>query len=347
MTDQTSFESARYPDGHPAIRSGRVGILLINVGTPEATSYWAVRPYLKEFLSDPRVVDTKGPLWWFILNAIILTRKPGNSARAYAKVWNHERNESPLKTITRNQAERLDTSLANERLEVAWAMRYGQPAIAPMLDQLRKRGCERIFLFPLYPQYCSATTATALDEAFKALQTMRWQPAIRTMPAYYDHPHYISAVAESVRAQLATLSFEPEIILASFHGLPIDFLAKGDPYYCHCQSTARLLRQALGYSSDKMVVTFQSQTSRKEWHKPFTDQTIIELAQQGVKNLLVITPGFAADCVETQEEIAIRGRDSFQRHGGMNFSLTPCLNDSDASLGMLTTLVFEQLQGWL
>jgi len=351
MTNLTIPEFAPRDDGHPLVRMGRIGVLLINVGTPEATSFWAMRRYLKEFLSDPRVVNAKGPLWWFVLNTIILTRKPHGSARSYAKIWNLERNESPLKTIARSQAQhigmRLEAKDTKRRIDVAWAMRYGQPAIAPTLKRLQRGGCDRILVFPLYPQYSAATTATALDKVFEALQAMRWQPAIRTVPAYNDHPLYIDALAESVRAHLATLRFDPEIILASFHGLPREFLTNGDPYYCHCQKTNRLLRQALGYGAESFILTFQSQTGRKEWHEPFTDRTVVELAQKGVKNLLVVTPGFAADCVETLEEIAIRAADSFYRHGGRNFSHVPCLNDSDTSLNMLTVVINEQLQGWL
>mgnify|MGYP001025137926 CR=1 FL=1 len=351
MTNLTRPESAQFPSDPMALKTGRIGVLLINVGTPESTSYWAMRRYLKEFLSDPRVVDTKGLAWWFILNAIILTRKPAESGRAYAKIWNQERDESPLKTISRGQAEQIGARLSaietNTGIDVAWAMRYGQPSIAHVLNELHQRGCDRILLFSLYPQYSAATTGTALGKAYETLQAMCWQPSIRTMPAYYDHPRYIEAVAESVREHLTTLSFEPKMILASFHGLPKDFLVKGDPYLYRLEKTGRLLRHALGFGPDKMVLTFQSQTGRKEWHEPFTDKTVVQLAQQGVKNLLVVTPGFAADCVETLEEIAIRASESFRQHGGSNFSHVPCLNRSEASLGLLSSLIVEQLQGWL
>ena len=351
MTDQGHSGTATYFDGHPVVQSGRIGVLLVNVGTPEATSYWAMRRYLKEFLSDPRVVDRAGPVWWFILNAIILRRKPHSSGKAYSKIWNRRLNESPLRTITRNQSERLQARLAatvtGNQVDVAWAMRYGEPAIGPTLASLQERGCERVLLVPLYPQYSAATTATAQDKAFEALQRMRWQPAIRTMPAYYNQPSYIETLAESLRGHLATLSHEPDMILLSFHGLPREFLAKGDPYYCQCHKTGRLLRQSLGYEPEKVLLTFQSQTRRKEWHQPFTNQTVIKLAREGTKRLPIVTPGFAADCVETLEEIAVRARDGFHRHGGENFSVVSCLNDSDTSIEMLSTLVCEQLQGWL
>ena len=343
--------SGEYSDSHPLTTMGRIGVLLINVGTPEALSYWAMRRYLKEFLSDRRVVNAHGPVWWFVLNALILTRKPSHSAEAYSKIWDKQLDESPLKTITRRQAERVGSALgassADTQIEVAWAMRYGEPAIGPALVRLQKRGCDRILLFPLYPQYSSATTATALDKAFEALRGMCWQPAVRTMPAYYDQPCYIDAVAGSLYAHIKTLSFEPEKVLLSFHGLPREFLAMGDPYVCQCEETAQLLRPVLGIDPDRVLLTFQSQTGRKEWHTPFTDQTVIELAQSGVKNLVVVTPGFAADCIETLEEIAIRARDSFLQHGGENFSFVPSLNDSDQSVEMLNALIAGQLRGWL
>lgn len=336
------------PEGHAAVAVGRIGVLLVNLGTPEATSYWPMRRYLKEFLSDRRVIETNRFLWWFILNAIILTTRPKRSGHAYDRIWNRELDESPLKTITRAQAGKVAEALAGQpEVSVDWAMRYGRPAIGPAIERLKEQGCDRILIFPLYPQYSAATTATALDKAFDALKAMRWQPAIRTVPPYYDHPAYIDALSRSVTAHLSGLGWKPEVILASFHGLPQDYFDKGDPYHCHCQKTARLLRKALALPEAKLKVSFQSRFGRAEWIKPYTDDTVAELARGGVKKLAVVTPGFAADCVETLEEIAIGTQAVFVENGGTNFTLVPCLNDSPASIAMLTAIIRRELLGWL
>lgn len=338
----------RRPNEHPDITIGRIGILLINLGSPDATSFWPVRRYLKEFLSDPRVVEAKGPVWWLIFNGIILTRRPVSLGTAYDKIWNHEADEAPLKTITRKQASGLKERFAGDNaIEVDWAMRYANPPVGEAIARLKQKGCDRILLFPLYPQYSAATTATALDKAFDQLKSMRWQPAIRSVPAYFDHPAYIEALAQSIRSHLKALPWKPETILASFHGLPEKFLTKGDPYHCHCQKTARLLRDALGYSDNEFFLTFQSNTGRGKWLEPFTEATIRDLAAQGIKNLLVVTPGFAADCLETLEEIALRARGEFLDHGGVNFSMVSCLNDTDVSIEMLGKIASEQLSGWV
>lgn len=335
------------PDEHPGIKAGRIGIVLINLGSPDATSFWPVRRYLKEFLSDPRVVEAKGPVWWLIFNGIILTRRPASLGEAYEKIWNRQAGEAPLKTITRKQAENLAGRFADTAtIEIDWAMRYANPPIGEAIDRLKQKGCERILLFPLYPQYSAATTATALDKAFEYLKSVRWQPAIRTVPPYFDHPAYIAALAESVRQHLKTLTWQPQMMLASFHGLPEKFLTKGDPYHCHCQKTARLLRAALDYSDDDLQLTFQSNTGRGRWLEPFTEDTIKDLAARGIKNLLVITPGFAADCLETLEEIDLRARDVFLDHGGERFSMVPCLNDRENSISMLAKIAREELGGW-
>lgn len=336
------------PQDHPETRIGRIGVLLINLGTPEGTGYRPMRRYLKEFLSDRRVIEMNPVAWQLILNLFVLTRRPQRSGEAYEKIWNRERDESPLKTISRAQAEKLAAELAEHpAIEVDWAMRYGMPPIAERLEALKARGCDRVLLFPLYPQYSAATTATANDKAFDALKAMRWQPAIRTVPPYYDHPAYIEALARSLERHLDSIDHEPELVLASFHGLPEEYFRKGDPYYCHCHKTARLLREHIGWPEERLRVTFQSRFGRAEWLKPYTDETVAELAGSGVRRLAVITPGFAADCVETLEEIAIGSAEIFRENGGERFSVVPCLNDSEASIQMLTTIVEEELQGWV
>jgi protoporphyrin/coproporphyrin ferrochelatase len=335
------------PPGHPPIPPRNIGLLLMNLGTPEATDYWSMRRYLKEFLSDRRVIEVNRVLWWLILNVIILSFRPTKSGHAYKAIWNKERNESPLKTFTRSQAEKLAAALSgNKKLIVDWAMRYGQPPVRERLEALQKQGCDRIVLFPLYPQYSAATTATALDKAYDALKHMRWQPAIRTVPPYFDHPAYIDAIAQSLETHLASLSWKPDRILIAFHGLPREYLDKGDPYHCHCQKTARLVREKLKLSPDYAQPVFQSRFGRAEWLKPYAQETVEGLPAQGVKNLVMISPGFASDCVETLEELAIGLQETFHEKGGQNFSVAPCLNDSETSIKLLNSLVNEELLGW-
>ncbi len=345
MTEHAASAPASLPAGHPPVKFGRVGVLLVNLGTPEATDYWSMRAYLKEFLSDRRVIEVNRALWWFILNVIVLTVRPKKSGHAYDQIWNRELNESPLKTITRSQAEKLRARLGGEII-VDWAMRYGKPAIREGIDRLKAGGCERILLFPLYPQYSAATTATVNDKAFDVLKTMRWQPALRTVPPYHDDPAYIAALAESVRTHLKGLDWTPRTLLASFHGLPEEYFRKGDPYHCHCQKTARLLREVLDWPAERFVASFQSRFGKAEWLKPYTDVTVEGLAKSGVRELLIITPGFAADCVETLEEIALGVGEMFRSNGGEKFSVVPCLNDSEASVSMLETIVRRELSGW-
>jgi protoporphyrin/coproporphyrin ferrochelatase len=334
------------PPGHPPVPQAKTGVLLINLGTPEATSYWPMRRYLKEFLSDRRVIETNPLLWWPILNLIILTTRPKKSGHAYEQIWNKERNESPLKTFTRAQAGKVAAALGDD-VVVDWGMRYGLPPVGERLAALKEQGCERIILFPLYPQYSAATTATALDKAYEALQAMRWQPAIRTVPPYFDHTSYVDAIADSITAHMKTLAWKPDRILLSFHGLPREYLDKGDPYHCHCQKSARLLRRKLGMTEDQFQLVFQSRFGRAEWLKPYAQDTVESLPAQGVKNLLMVSPGFASDCVETLEELTIGLDETFKEHGGENFAVVPCLNDSDASIRLLTQLVREEGQGWL
>jgi ferrochelatase len=337
------------PAGHPAVRFGRVGVLIVNLGSPDGTGYWPMRRYLKEFLSDRRVIEVPRLLWWPLLNLVILSRRPQRSGAAYAKIWDWKRNEAPLRTITRNQAETLGAALADlgPRLRVDWAMRYGSPAIADRLAAMQADGCERILVVPLYPQYAAATTATVNDVAFDALKAMRWQPALRTAPPWHDDPAYIAALAASIRASLARLDFEPEVVLASFHGIPQDYFDKGDPYHCHCQKTVRLLRDALGWPEERLRITFQSRFGRAEWLKPYTDETVKALARAGVKRLAVVMPGFVADCLETLEEIGVENAHFFKEGGGEHFAALPCLNDSAEGMAVIAHVVRRELSGWL
>ena len=335
------------PPEHPEVKKGRIGVLLMNLGTPEATSYWPMRRYLKEFLSDPRVIEVNRVLWWFILNGVILTFRPQKSGKAYEKIWNRALNESPLKTITRGQSERLQEALKDRpEIIVDWAMRYGLPPVATRMEDLKAKGCDRILLVPLYPQYSAATTATALDKCFDALKTMRWQPTVRSLPPYFDHPAYIEALAKSLKQHLKELPWKPDMILASFHGLPREYLTKGDPYYCHCMKTARLLREKMKLSPEQLQVVFQSRFGRAEWLQPYAQGTVEGLPAKGVKNLVMIMPGFSADCVETLEEVAIGLDETFKHAGGANFAAVPCLNDGPLSIDMLEILVRQELQGW-
>jgi ferrochelatase len=336
------------PPNHPTVPSRRIGVLLVNLGTPDATDYWSMRRYLKEFLSDRRVIEENRIKWWLVLNVIILTFRPARKGRDYDKIWNRERNESFLKTITRSQSDKLGATLANDpRLLVDWAMRYGNPSIRSKLDAMQAAGCDRILLVPLYPQYAAATSATVCDKAFEALATMRWQPALRVAPAYYDEPVYIEALATSVEESLAKLTFKPDVIIASFHGMPEEYLAKGDPYYCQCHKTARLLRERLKLDDKQLMLTFQSRFGPAEWLKPYTDATVKSLAERGVKNLAVITPGFSSDCLETLEEIAMENADIFRAAGGQNFAAIPCLNDSAGGMKVIEDVVARELKGWI
>ncbi len=335
------------PSDHPKVNRGKIGVLLMNLGTPEATSYWPMRRYLKEFLSDPRVIEVNRVLWWFILNGVILTFRPQKSGKAYEKIWNRALNESPLKTITRGQSEKLREALKDRpEIIVDWAMRYGQPPVKERIDALQAQGCDRILFVPLYPQYSAATTATALDKCFEALKGLRWQPAVRSVPPYYDQPAYIDALAKSLKQHINELPWKPDLILASFHGLPREYLTKGDPYYCHCMKTARLLREKMKLAPEQLQVVFQSRFGRAEWLQPYAQGTVEGLPAKGVKNLVMIVPGFSADCVETLEEVAIGLDETFKHAGGDNFSAVPCLNDGPASIDMLEILVRQELQGW-
>jgi protoporphyrin/coproporphyrin ferrochelatase len=347
------MDTSHFPPDHPPVAFGRIGVLLVNLGTPDATDYWSMRRYLKEFLSDRRVIEVPRVIWWLILNVIILTVRPGPKGRDYDSIWNKERNEGPLKTITRAQAEgvaaRMRAALGENfaRVSVDWAMRYGSPSIASRLEALQAQGCERILIVPLYPQYAAATSATVCDKVFETLMRMRWQPSIRIAPPYHDDPVYIDALVTSLKKGLAAIDFEPEVVLASFHGVPQKYLMKGDPYHCQCAKTARLLRQAMGWDKERLLLTFQSRFGREPWLQPYTDETIKALAAQGVKNMAVITPGFAADCLETIEEIGVENRGYFEDGGGVKFARIDCLNDSPEGVDLLAHIVRRELAGWL
>ena len=345
--DTGTAESPR-PANHPAARNGRIGVLLLNLGTPDGTGYWPMRRYLKEFLSDRRVIEEPRWKWWPILNLIILTVRPARKGRDYASIWNNERDEGPLKTITRSQAEKLATRLQSEGdIVVDWAMRYANPSTASRIEALQKQGCDRVLLVPLYPQYAAATSATACDEAFRALMKMRWQPAVRVAPSYHDDPAYIDALSRTLTAGLAKLDFVPDKIIATFHGMPQKYLTAGDPYYCQCQKTSRLLRDRSGISPERWLTTFQSRFGNDPWLQPYTDETIKALPRSGTRNVALIAPGFSADCLETLEELDVENRHFFEGNGGERFAYIPALNDSDDGIDAIEAVVRRELQGWI
>jgi protoporphyrin/coproporphyrin ferrochelatase len=326
-----------------------IGVLLVNLGTPDAAEPKAVRRYLQEFLTDRRVIEKDTLVWKLLLNGLILPIRSRRKARDYQKIWNQEKNESPLKTITRSQAEKLATILEplGKHVTVDWAMRYASPSIASRLEALVARGCDRILVMPLYPQYAAPTTATVGDEVFRFLMRQRRQPALRIMPAYYDDPYYIEVLASSLKAELKALSFAPDVIVASYHGMPLDYVRNGDPYESQCIRTTQLLREQLKLDDDKLILTYQSRFGRTRWLQPYTIQTVKALAKKGVKNLVVITPGFSADCLETLEEIVVENAHVFKRYGGENFAAIPCLNDSEAGMLMIWQLAMRELKGWV
>lgn len=328
------------PDKHPSLPSPRTGLLFINLGTPDAPEPKAVKRYLKQFLSDPRVVEIPPLLWQPILRGIILNVRPKKSAHAYRQIWTAE--GSPLAVITRTQAERLQRHMGDDIL-VDWAMRYGNPSIESRLRAMAEAGCDRILIAPLYPQYCGATTASVQDEVYRVLGDMRWQPAIRTLPPYHDDADYIAALRSLIERQLAALDFTPDLLLASFHGMPQRTLELGDPYHCHCRKTARLLGEALGR---EVAVSFQSRFGRAKWLEPATDAALAEMAKSGVRHIAVTTPGFSADCIETLEEIALRAREIFLSQGGQKFAFLPCLNAEDEAIVMYGKILGRELSGW-
>ncbi|MBT6314829.1 MAG: ferrochelatase [Alphaproteobacteria bacterium] len=337
------------PPGHPPLPGPKIGVLLLNLGTPDATDYWSMRRYLSEFLSDKRIIELPKLLWQPILQGIILTVRPKKSGHAYAQIWNKELNESPLRTTTRDLTEKTAALLQakHPNLMVDWAMRYGQPSTGDAIRRMIDAGCDRLLLVPLYPQYSAATTATACDQAFRQLMQERWQPAVRTALPWFDHPDHIDLLAKSVEAHYASLDWTPDVLIASFHGLPKEYFDKGDPYHCHCAKTARLLRERLGWPEDKLVMAFQSRFGPKEWLQPYADETIRALPGKGAKNVAMISPGFVADCVETLEELAIGLREEFLEAGGENFAYVPCLNDDDGQAEFMANLAERELGGWL
>ncbi|MDR5904640.1 ferrochelatase [Franzmannia qiaohouensis] len=337
------------PD-HPPVARAKIGVVIANLGTPDATDYWSMRRYLNEFLSDKRVVDYASWKWQPLLQGIILTKRPFSSGKAYRSIWNEEKNESPLLTITRDQTAKLTARLKTElgdKVVVDFCMRYGNPSTDSVLTRLQAQGCEKILFFPLYPQYASPTTATANDQAFRTLMKLKWQPAIRTVPAYFEHPAYLDALAASVNETYAAAESRPDILVASYHGVPKRYLMEGDPYHCQCQKTTRLLKERLGWDDSQIVTAFQSQFGPEEWVGPPTVDHVAELARQGHKHIAVVSPAFASDCVETLEEINEEIRDSFLEAGGEHFTYVPCLNDRDDHIEALAQVALNELGGWI
>ena len=322
---------------HPEVKFGKTGVLLINLGTPDSTSWWDIRKYLKEFLSDRRVIEVNPILWQIILNLFILTFRPSKTAHAYKKIWRKESNESPLLFFTRSQAEKLNKKIGSEKVIIDFAMRYGNPSIKSKLNILKDAGCENIIILPLYPQYAAATTATVCDEVYRSLMGMRWQPSLQIIPHYESEPIYIDALIKSIKGKLRNIKWKPDLIISSYHGIPKKYFDKGDPYHCYCHKTTRLMKE--NFNEIDIQTTFQSRFGPQEWLTPYTDKTLESLPSKGVKNLLVICPGFSSDCVETLEEIDIQGRESFMENGGENFDLIPCLNDSSEHINLFEKLV--------
>ena len=322
---------------HPEIAFGKTGILLVNLGTPDSTKWWDVRKYLKEFLSDRRVIEVNPIIWKVILNLFILTLRPSKSAHAYKKIWFKRTNESPLLYYTRSQSNRLSKKIESEKIITDFAMRYGNPSIQSKLNFLKNKGCENIIILPLYPQYAAATTATVCDEVYRSLMKMRWQPSLQIIPHYESEPLYIDALVKSIKNKIETINWKPDLIITSYHGIPKSYFDKGDPYQCYCQKTTRLIKEK--FSDIEIQTTFQSRFGPREWLKPYTDKTLESLPKQGKKNILVICPGFASDCVETLEEINIQGKESFLKNGGKNFDLISCLNDNPDHIQLFEKLV--------
>ena len=323
---------------HPKIKFGKTGVLLINLGTPDSTKWLDIRRYLKEFLSDRRVIEVNPILWKIILNLIILTFRPSKTAKAYKKIWMKDKNMSPLRYYTKVQSLKLNKKIGNDKLIVDYAMRYGQPSIKSKIKDLKEKGCENLVILPLYPQYAAATTATVCDEVYRSLIKMRWQPSLQIIPLYESEPLYINAISKSIETKISQINWKPDIIMASYHGIPKKYFEKGDPYHCYCHKTTRLITEKIK-SSIPIMTTFQSRFGPQEWLQPYTDKTLEKLPKEGKKNILLICPGFASDCVETLEEISIEGKKSFMEAGGENFDFIPCLNDSEEHIDLFSHLV--------
>ena len=326
---------------HPKVKFGKTGVLIINLGTPDSTDWWSIRKYLKEFLSDRRVIELNPIIWKIILNLFILTFRPSKTSHAYKKIWRKETNESPLLYYTKKQTLKLREKIGEENVLVNFAMRYGNPSIKSKLKELKEEGCENIIILPLYPQYAAATTATVCDEVYRSLMKMRWQPSLQIIPHYESDPLYIEALVKSIKKKIKEINWKPDLIVSSYHGIPKTYFEKGDPYHCYCQKTTRLIREK--FNEVEIQTSFQSRFGPQEWLTPYTDKTLEELPSKGVKNLLVICPGFASDCVETLEEISIQGRESFLEKGGENFDLIPCLNDNPDHINLFEKLVNKYL----
>ena len=326
---------------HPQVKFGKTGVLIINLGTPDSTNWWDIRKYLKEFLSDRRVIEVNPFIWQIILNLFILTFRPSKTAHAYKKIWRKEGNQSPLLYFTKNQAIKLNNIIGNEKTKVDFAMRYGNPSINSRLNNLREQGCENIVILPLYPQYAAATTATVCDEVYRSLMKMRWQPSLQIIPHYESEPMYIDCLVNSIEKKIKEINWKPDLIISSYHGIPKSYFDKGDPYHCYCHKTTRLMREK--FNQIDIQTTFQSRFGPQEWLTPYTDKTLEELPNKGIKNLLVICPGFSSDCVETLEEINIQGKETFLENGGENFDLIPCLNDSSNHIKLFEKLVKKYL----
>jgi ferrochelatase len=326
---------------HPEVKFGKTGILIVNLGTPDSTSWWDIRKYLKEFLSDRRVIEVNPIIWKVILNLFILTFRPSKTAHAYKQIWMNDTNESPLRYHTKMQTKKLKDKIISQNIIIDFAMRYGNPSIKSKMQLLKNDGCENIIILPLYPQYAAATTATVCDEVYRCLMEMRWQPSLQIIPHYESDPLYIDALVKSVNKKISSINWKPKLIMASYHGIPKSYFDKGDPYQCYCHKTTRLMKEK--FKDVPIETTFQSRFGPQEWLTPYTDKTLESLPKKGTKNLLVICPGFSSDCVETLEEINIQGRESFMKNGGENFDVIPCLNDNDDHINMMENLVKKYL----
>ena len=328
-------------EDHPKINFGKTGVLLINLGTPDSTNWWDIRKYLKEFLSDKRVIELNPIIWQIILNLFILTFRPSKTAKAYKAIWMNDINKSPLKYYTEMQTKKLSKRIESENIIVDFAMRYGNPSIRSKINKMQNKGCENLIILPLYPQYASPTTATVCDEVFRVLMKMRWQPALKIVPHYESEPLYIDAIVKSIYKKINEIDWKPDLIVASYHGIPKKYFEKGDPYHCYCQKTTRLISEK--FKKIKIITTFQSRFGPQEWLQPYTDKTFEKLPKEGLKKILVISPGFASDCVETLEEISIQGKEIFKKSGGEKFELIPCLNDNDDHIELLEYLVRKNI----
>ena len=348
--DHSETANAHLPADHPPVKRPRVGVLLANLGTPDGYDYWSMRRYLNDFLSDRRVIDDSPWIWQPLLQLVILSKRPFSSGAAYKSIWNEEAGESPLMTITKSQTEKIRAAMAaryGDDVLVDFCMRYGNPSTKSKVRIMAERGCRKILFFPLYPQYAGATTATANDQFFRALMDEKWQPPVRTVPAYFDRPSYIEALAQSVERSYGAMETKPDILVCSYHGVPQRYLMEGDPYHCQCQKTTRLLKERLGWDDTQITTTFQSRFGPEEWLKPYTVEEVARLAEQGKKRIAVIAPAFSADCIETLEEINEEIRESFEEAGGEHFTYIPCLNDDDAHIAALAETIEENLKGWL